>query len=472
MKNWLHLLSLSIAIIFLGLAISDPFGLAFWIPLYLSLILIGLAFIRIAYFLWRQAKFILKLSAIAPLAICLIFWVTAFGLATDYRWLLPDFKNNNPAVEDWKKDLTVLKKELLKHPAFADSLNESILSNTKITSDNADQNLVSLMMMAGKIPDGHTFIHPMQPCIKAAYFPLQGFWFDDGYYIIRAAGRYKALINKKIVSINHTPMEEVLVKTNALHGHENDWQAKSRFDMFAWSANVLHGLYIIPTHEECFVEYESNGTTKIIELRAEPVFTWLFWWLKPINDNQWDPAFANLRKPNYSIRHDQARSSVYITISMFKNSSTQTFDGLADQLDQILSVDKNSTVVIDLRNNMGGDNTLYNKLISVIHKYNEANKFYFLIGRKTFSAGVNFISEARQKGIITLVGEPTGAGANHYGDPRHVLLPNTKLSLFISTRKWQLDSLDNKNFYTPDVPVKFTIRDHVENIDPLMKFIQ
>lgn len=446
--------------------ISDPFGLKFWIPLYGVILGISLLLLIITWSLVTKTRVFVKLISIFPAALFMIFLLIFIGLAFDYRWILPGFPVGKLSEQEWKDDTQFLKTELKMHPAFKDSLTETFLSDqypTKFTND--DERLVSLMELVGRFKDGHTLMHPLQAGLKARNYPLQGFWFDDGYFIVRAAKKYKDLIGKQIISINGIPIDKLFQKIGILYGAENEWQRKAQFDLFVFSANVLHGLQVASTISNCTIEYRSNGESNLMNVTSEPFFAWFFWYLKPISDEEWNPAYHNMRKPNYSLQYDSSYKGVRVNFNFIQSIKDWPIKSMAEDLTKAIATNP-ERVIFDLRNNLGGDNTRYKSLLKVIREHAAKTDFIFLVSRKTFSAGVNFISEAKAAGRIILVGEPTGAGPNHYGDAQHVMLPNSKLSLFVSTRKWKFDSLDNRKYYIPDIPVTYKSVHLREGNDP------
>jgi hypothetical protein len=128
--------------------------------------------------------------------------------------------------------------------------------------------------------------------------------------------------------------------------------------------------------------------------------------------------------------------------------------------------------VIDIRENGGGDNTLVRDFVERLSGSAELNKrgtLFTLIGRHTFSAAVNFATMLENQTETIFVGEPTGAGPNHFGDPKQLILPNSKLTLRVSSRRHEFgDPYDSRTSLAPDVLVEMSHRDHFSNLDPAL----
>ena len=101
---------------------------------------------------------------------------------------------------------------------------------------------------------------------------------------------------------------------------------------------------------------------------------------------------------------------------------------------------------------------------------NRRGRLFTLIGRGTFSAGVNFTTAIEKKTETLFVGESTGAGPNHYGDPQMTFMPRSKGLVFISTRRWLLsDAEDTRSAHEPQIAVPLSHKDYFSNRDPVLE---
>jgi Peptidase family S41 len=96
-------------------------------------------------------------------------------------------------------------------------------------------------------------------------------------------------------------------------------------------------------------------------------------------------------------------------------------------------------VVIDLRQNGGGDYTLGKKFVidplRDLPRTNKGGHLFVLIGPFTFSAGMVNAAQFRSETAALLVGEPIGEKPNSYQEAREMHLPNTHLIASIFHRK-------------------------------------
>lgn len=162
----------------------------------------------------------------------------------------------------------------------------------------------------------------------------------------------------------------------------------------------------------------------------------------------------------------------------FNDVSDKDDESLADFASQIFAfVDTNPVdrFVVDLRWNTGGNNYLNKPLLLGIIKSNKIDqrgKLFAIIGRRTFSAAQNLVNDLENYTNVIFVGEPTAGNPNFYGDPTEVVLPNSEISVRVSSLWWQdLDSRDTRKWTAPHLAVELTFEDYRTNSDPAMNMI-
>ena len=121
-----------------------------------------------------------------------------------------------------------------------------------------------------------------------------------------------------------------------------------------------------------------------------------------------------------------------------------------------------------MRHNGGGDATTYGPLLNVLGSsaVNRPGRFFTMIGRRTFSAGGNFVTELEQTTDTLFVGEPTGGSPVGFGEVRSFRLPGSGHAVYYSTS----GSPANGRLQTtiPDVTITPTIDDWIRGDDPVL----
>ncbi len=126
-------------------------------------------------------------------------------------------------------------------------------------------------------------------------------------------------------------------------------------------------------------------------------------------------------------------------------------------------------VIIDIRNNPGGNNQTYAALLEAVRDPRLRSRRVLVIGRATFSAAMNFAVDVEQSTDAVFVGEATGARPNLYGDVRPVRMPSSGLVANVSSRYWpKAGPSDTRTAIEPDVKVEWTAKDFLAGRDPVL----
>lgn len=157
--------------------------------------------------------------------------------------------------------------------------------------------------------------------------------------------------------------------------------------------------------------------------------------------------------------------------------SFRGYDGLGENARTLFAGverDRPDKLIIDLRNNGGGDNTEGLKhLVEPLRRLESINKpghLYVLIGVATFSAAMNNAAHFRERTRASLVGEAIGERPNSYQEPREVKLPNSGLILRVSTQYYAFVH-DRENVIRPDRTIVPAWSEFRSGRDPVMEWV-
>ena len=451
---------------------SSPFGVVFWTGFYLGLLFLIMLVVSLAVYLAGKTSLVLKILSIIPFLMALIMFVVFIMGANDYRSIIPFFISKDLSAMQLADDVDYLEEILHSHPAWTDSGKHILLTLRSKTEFTNDEFTMEVSKVIASFNDGHSFVPTTQLFNKSRFLPLAGFWFDEGFYITDAASEYAELINGKVISYNDVPISEIFERMQPFIGAENKWNLKSRASYYLFSTYSLRHAGIIEG-ETVSIQFEVDGSRKSIVVDSEPFANWFFWSFKPRSNT--NPVGTYQRTPNY--RLTGADKNLVLEFNAVQNISEEnTIEQLVTEISDSLSLNKYENLVVDIRNNTGGNNTLYDPLIEMILQNSEINNqenLYVLTSRNTFSAAVNFLDDLRYKTNCTIVGEPAGAGATHYGDAETFALPHSGIFLFLSTREWLANDLsDTLNYIQVDVPVDYSFADYKSGRDPWMAAIK
>jgi hypothetical protein len=127
-------------------------------------------------------------------------------------------------------------------------------------------------------------------------------------------------------------------------------------------------------------------------------------------------------------------------------------------------------IVLDLRGNTGGSSSLLSRLIRYFERRSDLKgKVYVAINGSTFSSGLINAFQLKKAGGI-LIGTPSGSPLNHFGDVRTFVLPNSRLQVSHSTRRFLLDrSYHAGEPLRVDIPLVEKASDWFSGNDPVLE---
>jgi len=154
------------------------------------------------------------------------------------------------------------------------------------------------------------------------------------------------------------------------------------------------------------------------------------------------------------------------TIQQKQSDSLRTFMARAIAAADSAGAEK---LVLDLRLNGGGngDNNKSILLPLIKSKYDTPGHFYVLTGRRTWSAAQMLVTELQKYTTAIFVGEPTASKGNAFGDSYRIVLPNSRVTVRVSTLWWQyLDPRDKRTMIEPQIKAPLSFDDYKSGRDP------
>ena len=188
------------------------------------------------------------------------------------------------------------------------------------------------------------------------------------------------------------------------------------------------------------------------------------------------PLYRRHPERNYWFESLDEENAVYLRYREVQNFGDETIRDFASRLEEFLAANRTAALIIDLRGNSGGNNYLNQPLLHAIIRSSQVNRpgrLFVVIDRGTFSAALMFAVDLERHTNAVFVGEPTGGKPNHYGDSRKIQLPNTGLTVRISSLYWQYSSpRDERPWIAPQIAVSVGSDDYFGGQDPAVEVVQ
>ena len=320
--------------------------------------------------------------------------------------------------------------------------------------------------------DGHGGIYPWgEGDFGTHLYPLRLYAFSDGIFVVDALPPYGGLIGDRVAGIGGHDVDAVLDAVEPLIPRDNHQQVLSNGPRLMVTAEILHGLGLIddPALPLAF-EFATAGEVAVVPV---PMVAYERWagghhslttphrptgaaWLQRIDEPSW-----------FEWRPESGTLYVQYNIVMGRMPAT------IDEIEARLAAGGLERIVVDVRHNGGGDNTTYASFLRTLQEADAAGiPVYVLIGRVTFSAAGNFVTDVEQTTGATFVGEDLGTSPNHYGDSVTVRLEHSGLVFRVAPQHHVAsDPEDPRITIEPDLPAPIASGDYFGDTDPAMEAI-
>ena len=334
-----------------------------------------------------------------------------------------------------------------------------------------DQLMVELLRLVALLGerDGHANMNPLSDHRRVLHlYPLATYEFADGVYVVAAPGRPQ-LVGRKLVAIDGKPIADVLRLVDPLVTYDNALSRASHRNPYLVSAEILHGLGITPTAARAVFSVEGATDAAITPVTAGAYVTAL----RPAYPNFLDgmpkrskPLFVQKRGASQWLTTIDRGRAVYFAYNTVQGYPME----IADRLVRLARRAKTRRVIIDLRNNGGGDINTYPYLLQSLKSraVNKRGKLVVLIGRTTYSAAVHFAVDLKRGTRAIFMGEPTGGSPNHYSDTDPVPLPVSGYTIGIPRIHFEKLPGQSGLQLDPDVAVALTGADFFAGRDPVL----
>jgi len=383
---------------------------------------------------------------------------------------------NTQRLEGWHRDLTYLATELPKRhvnlffkTAQQDWEKAVAELDAAIPTLNDDEIRVGLMKLVAMIGDSHTILAAGPEAGQHSY-PLVLYWFKDGLIVLGAQDEHKELLGARLVSIEGHPVAEALSTVSPVFAYDNQSQLKSQAPGYLVLAEVLHGLKLAASATEAQFTFAlpsgEERTVTLTPVAGDPRPS-----LKPALDPMTNkPAYMRGDGRRYWTEWLPFSETFYLGYDVcaeqdglpMKDFTVQVLDGLSGMPFKRL--------VIELRNNSGGNSALLDPLIDALaaRKDLARGKLFVIIGRRTFSSAVLNALSLKDKTSAVFFGEPTGGKPSHYGEVKTFALPVSGLDVSYSTKYFDYHG-DQSDSLKPDVTVELSSVDFLSGRDPVLE---
>jgi len=392
---------------------------------------------------------------------------------------LPD-KKVTSRDEKWRRDIAFFREQVAmlhvypSHHTDAKKLDHMLSQlSARVPQLSDEQITAKLVRFVGALGAGHDMFWPVEgKRVRLLPFAIKFYMFTDGLYIIDAYD--PSLIGSRVERFNNTPTETVYQAiTKAFPGDnamEAMWQSARHFAQPYTLAEL--GVIDDAKHVELSI-VDSSGHRRKITPERRP-FTSFTPALKAA-PNCPTPLYLRDLHSNYWMSYQKNLRALYVQLNEVQDADNESLAEFSSRVGKRAAKADVRDLILDLRHSPGGNGYLTRPLLrQLIHFATDPGKgsLYVLIGRNTFSASQNLITDLDWIVSPIFVGEPSGSKPNAFSESGHITLPYSGLSSMLSSQFHQQSwPEDSRIWISPDVPVGLSSTDYFAGRDPAMEAI-
>ncbi|ASP39532.1 peptidase S41 [Bacterioplanes sanyensis] len=372
-------------------------------------------------------------------------------------------------VEHWQQDIDFYAQQLHQHHI---DLHHSLPKHyfqqhlrqlkQQLPDLNENQVVVSLMRLTNALGDSHTAF-PLwgEPALNS--YPIRLSAIAEEYYVTATSAQYQHLLGSRLVAINNLHINDIAAQmADVVPFADNPYSTRHRIAQDLSTYEVLNGLNIAQGSTAQFrfigsqgeqTETLSTSTSGLDNAQRLSFYnTQAFTQQQRVNDNLWFGA-------------SNSNNSIYIRFRRYP--AADDMEDFADDVLDFIQQHKSRQLIIDLRDNGGGDffvGLILAQRLVLADSIDWKSGVFVLTDNVTYSAAMSNAAQYSQILNARLIGEPTGAQPSGYQDMGMFTLPNSKWQVSYSKRLYRFASTDADALY-PDVLIERSITDYLSEKD-------
>ena len=337
----------------------------------------------------------------------------------------------------------------------------------------ADQAMVGLMRLWARLSterDGHQFAFLAEGRDEPV-LPLRVYEFAEGVFITAAMDAETGMAGARIVSLGGHPIDEVLAALESLVPRDGPATVPAFRPIYLLKVAVLRGLGLVGDGD-VEMEIDDGSGPRTVSVTPVPAAEFEAWagWLAYTGLPPRDGLRATEQRDETIWVEHLLEGAIYLRYPAVFDIPQSTID----ELDAMAAEHPDERIIVDLRQNPGGDNHNYVNLLSHLMdpEIDRPGRLVVLTDRVTFSAAANFSTEIEQKTQARFVGEAPGGGLNFWDDVTWEHLDDylVPMRVAISTRYWEKSTPDDPRLtIEPDLAVPTRAADYFAGRDPVLE---
>ena len=407
------------------------------------------------------------LKTILCLALALLFAALPAAAETGVEERLSDLETLRAGLEEGHYDLFALvtpEEWKARVEAAAETLRDE--DTDDITACYA------LIELVASLGDAHTQAWftggNAQGMLRA--LPLQTGLFSGRVYLLATTEPYADYLGMEITAIAGVPMAEVFARLTPLISYDNEVRLQTQLAANIADAEGLRYVGILDDAsraEVTFTDAQGAQHTATVEaLVGEEMYTAQFSFLER-------EAIPAAEQPAGLYEYRNYGDTLWIGYYSCAEDPEYPMADFVEDVAAELDAGNYAKVCVDLRYNGGGNSAILEPLIDRLAALRDKTGLavYALIGENTFSSAVMNAAQLKTRAGATLVGTPTGGSANHYGEIQSFTLEHLPLTVYYSTKYFEMLPGGPNGSLMPDIEVERTLTDYISGTDAALQAV-
>ncbi|WP_296385993.1 S41 family peptidase [Winogradskyella sp.] len=384
-------------------------------------------------------------------------------------------------IESWTKDIDFYKTNLEQNHidlyntiSKVDFEKEIQQIKSTLTKKSEVEVIIDLMRLTRKIGDGHTAFSLRG--VETHLFPIEIYNVNGQWRVVKTTNNHKNLLGKILTKIDGKAINKITKEVSKVAQYvENEQSEIIRTGEYLMISELLFGLKLTNNEFNAAFTFLDDITGKKTTLS-----------LNVINNNDY---YANTEFVTYQTSIPEIQKPIdskhdYLWFSPIKNTtgiyikfesypSFEDMEKFGESVLKFINENQIKQVVIDLRNNSGGDffvGTFLAYYLNLADSIDWKTGIYVLTDKVTFSAATSNASQFRQILNAKIVGESTGSNPTGYQDMGQFTLPNSGMVMTFSKRFFRFQDHITQGVQ-PDVLIEYDWKSFSKGIDNMMQWV-
>lgn len=379
------------------------------------------------------------------------------------------------AANSWAEDLAAMANNIRNtHPDPNGITRSTTWNNTvsSITTDangkSAKENVIAAIRLAALMQDEHTGVSTTP--VVLAETPIRFATASDGPWVQQITAPLVNSLGARLIAIDGIAITEITTRLRA-------YISASTAEGYAFNTPpMLHRCELLAligvgrsATQATYTLRSSSGAEFAITLQANDTSARQSIYGR--TDGPAAPLWLSQPDRNYFMVPLSTSQSVYLRYSRCALDAAAPIDPVFDSVANALAALDQPRLIIDLRNNPGGDSSIFsNAMIRLSKAFPRLlqTRVVVLINNGVFSSATFNLYDLLRHPNATTIGEPPGTPPNHTGEVRSFTLARTGLGHTSSTKVFTLDSSLASRNYTPNILVAPSVDDRANGRDPVL----